>query len=343
MEPREASRHFDTYQRASQRVYSWMTGALSLSFVEAALHSGVLDLLQHPCTMQDIARHLQCDEAWAGQLCQALYALHVIDRQEDTSGLSADFACLLAPDTPLSLADTLGIYAALRRTTERLFDPPQPYAQLPASEQLRIAKGKWGAPVSPLARYAWQHVGLQMPELLAIWSTQSKHLEVGCGVGRDLLCLAAVYLHLQVTGVDTNAEALAHVAHEAHALGLAERVTLQHADIRTLTYAEEFHTVFWSQIFFPQATRQATLQVVHRALRPGGYLLVPLQPALPPDVERWRESTVPLPLFLQLLYRSWDLNPLTAVAIRQEAAAAGFVFMREASAPYHMLMLLQKP
>jgi ubiquinone/menaquinone biosynthesis C-methylase UbiE len=333
----------ERYNRAGQPLHTWVAGALSLSLLRAANASGLLAMMEQPRTIQDIARHLHLEEPWVRDLCQALYGLNIMDCQDEMYRLSSDLACLLAPDAPLSLADTLGIFEVLMREMEDIFTPKRTYAQLSSEDQLKVSKGKWGTPFSPLVRHAFQQLGAHMPEVMEIWNAQAKHLELGCGAGRDLLCLAISYPKVYVTGVDLNADALLHVQQDAESLGIIERVNLIQADVRTLEYQEEFHTILWSQIFFPLETRKSTLGVSYRSLKPGGYLLLPVQPELPNSTEQLRAAGKGLFLLLRLIYKYWKLNPLTTGDIRKEAEQEGFEFVRRVSVPYHLFMLLRKP
>ncbi|HEY5865734.1 MAG TPA: methyltransferase domain-containing protein, partial [Candidatus Tectomicrobia bacterium] len=293
----------EDYTQASQQLHAWLSGALSLSFLRAVVNSDVLAILHQACTIQDIASHLHLEEAWARELCRALYALNIVDCYDNTYVLSHDFTCLLHPDAPLSLSDTVGIFEVFSREMEHIFAPQRSYAQLPLEATLKVARGKLGNPASALARYAFQQLSAQMPEVMALWNTDTQHLELGCGVGRDLLCLAASYPQVYVTGVDINADALLHAQREAENLEVSNRVTLIQADALTLKYHEEFHTVSWSQIFFPLDSRHSALEVSHRSLKPGGYLIVPLQYDLSSTQEQWRAAEQRLPLLLQLIYR----------------------------------------
>jgi len=343
MELNKAGERLETYNQAGQRLNTWFAGALSLSFLQAAINSGVLAIMDQPRTVQDIAHHLQLEEPWVRELCQALYMINVFDYKDNVYYLSSDYACLLAPDAPLSLPDTLDLFEVFIREMAHMFSPKRTYADVLPEDQLKVAKGKWGAPFSTLTHHAFQQLGAQMPEVIEIWDTHAKHLELGCGAGRDLLCMASLYPEVEVTGVDINADALVHVKREAQNLGLSERVNLLQADARTLDYQEAFHTVLWSQIFFPRDTRKSTLEVSYRALKPGGYLLLPLQHDLSHATDQMRALGNGLPLLLKLIYTHWELNPRNTDAIRKEAEQEGFEFVRLVSVPYYFVMLLRKP
>lgn len=332
-----------TYHQASQQLNSWFTGALSLSFLRAAIDSGVLAIMDQPRTVQDIASHLHRAETWVSELCQTLYVLQIFEYNDGLYYLSSDYTCLLDPNAPLSLIDTLGAFEVFIREMEHIFSTRRPYAHLSTEDQLKVAKGKWGVPSSTLARDAFQQFSAQMPEVLDIWNTDAKHLELGCGAGRDLLCTASLYPKLEVTGVDINPATLSHVRRDAQGLGLSERVNLIHADARTLDYQEAFDTVSWSQIFFSTETRKSTLEVSHRALITGGYLLLPIQHDLSSHMDQLRASGNGLPLLLKHIYRSWGINLQNPNDIRREAEQVGFEFVRLVSVPYYFAMLLRRP
>jgi SAM-dependent methyltransferase len=101
-------------------------------------------------------------------------------------------------------------------------------------------------------------------------------LELGCGSGRVSLALARAGMH--VTGVDTS-KAMLSLAH-AHAAELSLRLRLEQADVRALTWKSMFALVVYPLNGFLHLLtvedQLAALRCAHRALLPGGYLIVDL-------------------------------------------------------------------
>jgi SAM-dependent methyltransferase len=118
-------------------------------------------------------------------------------------------------------------------------------------------------------------------------------LELGCGTGRVALALARAGVN--VVGVDESAEMLALA--RAHVLeaslqeaslqeaslqeaGLDERVCLEQADVRALEWVERFPLAIYPLNGFLHLTtvsdQLSALHRIHRALLPGGFLIVDL-------------------------------------------------------------------
>jgi 2-polyprenyl-3-methyl-5-hydroxy-6-metoxy-1,4-benzoquinol methylase len=98
-------------------------------------------------------------------------------------------------------------------------------------------------------------------------------LDLGCGHGRIANRLAA--RGMRVTGVDANEKALRRARREAASMKVS--VEYIEADIRALSYANKFDCVLsWYTsfgLFDDESNRQVLLRA-HRALRPGGQLLI---------------------------------------------------------------------
>jgi len=103
-------------------------------------------------------------------------------------------------------------------------------------------------------------------------------LELGCGTGRILVPLAAD--GFRVTGVDASPAMLARAADRLHEAGVADRVTLQRADMRGADKAPggPFGLVILGLNGLLHVTNQAEqrnlLAAVRRALDPGGQLVI---------------------------------------------------------------------
>jgi SAM-dependent methyltransferase len=103
-------------------------------------------------------------------------------------------------------------------------------------------------------------------------------LELGCGSGRVCLALARAGVH--VTGVDTSEAMLSLARARAADAELSARLRLEQADVRALALEREFALVIFPlngflHLLAPE-DQLATLACAHRALLPGGFLIVDL-------------------------------------------------------------------
>jgi uncharacterized damage-inducible protein DinB len=100
--------------------------------------------------------------------------------------------------------------------------------------------------------------------------------------------------------------------------------------------------VFWSQFFFPEASRAATLQVAWCSMRPRGYIGAPVrgEPSLLDDLcseqGRWYATD-------RLVYGNWDIPAWGAEDLRRELKAAGFVEGRLVTTPISRTLIARRP
>jgi SAM-dependent methyltransferase len=103
-------------------------------------------------------------------------------------------------------------------------------------------------------------------------------LELGCGTGRVALALAQA--GLDVVGIDESASMLELARVRVAEAGLGERVQLHHLDVLEMTWPARFALAVWPLNGFlhlsDRAAQARALRTVHRALLPGGFLIVDL-------------------------------------------------------------------
>ena len=114
----------------------------------------------------------------------------------------------------------------------------------------------------------------------------------------------------------------------AHALGVADRVTVETRDVCTLEGERAFDTIPWSQMFFPPSSRGPAIDVLRRMLRPGGVLLMPLMPDLPDPDATSRDRPTHVLRAAAVAYRRCGIHWLPESEIVAELEAAGFRFLR---------------
>ena len=171
----------------------------------------------------------------------------------------------------------------------------------------------------------------EMPEVRAIWEAGGRHCELGCGVGGQLFGRLALFSRLTSVGVDMDGALLEQARQTAVRLGVADRVALRHIDARELRNDAAFDTLQWSQFFFPVESRAATLAVIYRALRPGGYLLVPLPRSAPGSADQLHSPAGRTSAVNQLVFGCWGIVWQNDDQVRAEVEGAGFTILRLSS------------
>jgi SAM-dependent methyltransferase len=116
-------------------------------------------------------------------------------------------------------------------------------------------------------------------------------LDAGVGVAE----LACAFCHAvpgaRVVGIDPLARAIELAAATSASHGLAERVQLRCQGVEELTDEEAFDLAWLPLPFIPPAAVREGLPRVLRALRPGGWLLLPVgaaEPGASGEIARWQ-------------------------------------------------------
>ena len=310
------------------------------ALVRSCLAFGLLAAAREPHTPAELAAAADIRPDMAQTLCDALWALEVFDRVDEQYQLNPGLCAMLAPGAPLPLANAFEQSAHYRGLFSQAATPEGTGAPSPEL-RLAVARGVWGAAASPVALASFATADEQMPEVRAIWQRGGRHLELGCGAGRDLLRVAVPYPNTSVVGVDLEPGVLAEVMRQAHELGIADRVATRACDAREIDDVAAYDTVVWSQMFFPVPVRPAVIAVIRRALKPGGYLILPLLREAPAD-EPARRSQVGRQVSLSMvLWRSWGLDWPGREPLRAELEAGGFRFLRVVPHLRTAYMLLQ--
>jgi hypothetical protein len=77
-------------------------------------------------------------------------------------------------------------------------------------------------------------------------------------------------------GIEINASIAAEAQRRAGILGLTDRVEVVHGNAAELKDKEVYDTAHWSQFFFPESCRADVLNALFSAMKPGGYVCMPL-------------------------------------------------------------------
>lgn len=98
-------------------------------------------------------------------------------------------------------------------------------------------------------------------------------LDIGVGVGLLAIEFCRLWPALRVVGLDIWAPSLALAQANVAAAGLADRIELREQAGQDLPDEAAFDAAWMASTFMAEATIPETVRRVHRALRPGGWLL----------------------------------------------------------------------
>jgi ubiquinone/menaquinone biosynthesis C-methylase UbiE len=178
------------------------------------------------------------------------------------------------------------------------------------------------------------HIGLPMVRLLT--GNEDHILDAGCGAGRTTVALSRVLGNGHVTAVDRfDADYIdeggrAHIDHNLKVAGIADRVTIEKADLTSLPFdSASFDAAVSTNVFDHLGdAKLKALEEVERVLKPGGRFLMAVW------VPGWPMFAVANVLSFFLMRKS---------AWRDLARQAGFAVVDEGSFNYAWFVLLEKP
>ncbi len=144
-------------------------------------------------------------------------------------------------------------------------------------------------------------------------------LELGCGAGRVLIPLAEA--GITITGVDLAPRMLERAREQAHAAGVANRITLVQADMRRLSLPTRFRLAFCALNTLMHLTELedqiAVLESARRHLVSGGLFAVDLPN---PHLSLHTEERTPLILDKELIDPETGHRILKLVSYRSDPA-----------------------
>jgi len=105
-------------------------------------------------------------------------------------------------------------------------------------------------------------------------SPGARFLDVGTGVAVLAVEMARRWPALRITGIDPWEPALARAAARVRGAGLADRIELRRQAAEALDDEAAFDLAWIPGIFVPEGALAGAIHRVHRALRPGGWLVM---------------------------------------------------------------------
>jgi SAM-dependent methyltransferase len=294
--------------------------------------SGLLEQLAHGTDARRAARTTGVSEERVGAVLEVLEAYGVARRVDGAWALTEGWAQLVAGESPVSVEGVLGFGRVRAEQLAGALSPVADYWDLSERDRLLVARGASFDPTVP-AGPAMVRADLDtLPTVQAALEQGGRVLELGCGVASRLTAMLVAFPTATAVGVDLAPDLLAYGRARAEQVGVADRLQLVVADAASYEPEGEFDQVGWSQFFFPQASRAAALATAFRALRPGGWISMPViwdGVPHPTGSPQHRELAVE-----RLALDLWRVPLRTTAEVVAEVTAAGFVDVRVESRPY---------
>jgi SAM-dependent methyltransferase len=171
-------------------------------------------------------------------------------------------------------APMLGQIRVFALTNAKLFSAPPGEGWTHAEPEILQAAGdaSAGFPAALRARIA--------PALDGLAGTLSRpgaaFLDIGVGVASLSIAMARSWPGLRIVGLEPWPAALAMARRAVMAAGLGQRIELREQAAQELPDVQAFDLAWLPSLFVPRDAIAPSLAAVRRALRPGGWLLVPI-------------------------------------------------------------------
>jgi SAM-dependent methyltransferase len=314
----------------------WMTAVAELT--PGLNASGVLALLV------GLGRSGQLPSALSEGLPEGSPAVHMamqaaLEAAGATGGRAGAWHTVLAGEGLVPPEALLSACSARNRLLEALAEGDDYWR---ADPELRrgIAQGVSPDPRLPASLVAMGSMVQALPEWQRRAHAGARYLELGCGLAGGMLAELQMFPAMTATGVELAADLVAEAQARAEQVGVAERVEFVVGDATRFDRPDSYDLCFWSQFFFPSATRAAALAAAARCLRPGGMLGAPVRAR--PDADASSDEVLDY-LLDNVLFSSWGIPERSADELVDEVAAAGFVEVTVVSEPPWMVVQAFKP
>jgi len=314
--------------------------------LRGALKSGFLARCARPVTVGQLARASGLNETRTRDLCAALRALGTL--APDGQGrlvVTEDYAPLLAGGADKSALAQLESSAVRQEQIGRLFADRRPgwYWRTDAGSRRAFAAGVTFEPATDLARSLVGVCVSGVAEWRDAFTSGARYLELGCGVAGALLTYLQLYPKVTAVGVELAGDLIEDARAQAAALGVADRVRFVAGDAAAFIDPVPFDVVFWSQFFFPQASRPGALATALARLRSGGLLVAPVlgtgtAVSATDDAAPDEEASLDA-----LLFRSLDVPIISGPGLASEFEAAGFVNAQVHDIPLVTVVTARRP
>jgi SAM-dependent methyltransferase len=353
------------HDSAVQKFGNLISSAEATALLIRSVELGIIDKLSEASTARQIAASTRIEQNQIDLILQALEAYGFLEKQKDNYQLSTLLRALTSADAPLPLKDTLKVTKIRMKSLAEIGKASSEYTALEEDEIFSLAQYIISAKSSS-RNFVGTTIGELMPEVKNLWKAGGRHLEAGCGVGNNLFQILTAFPKAKAVGIEIDQSTADEAKRRAAFFGVSNRVEIRHLDICKLTDEAMFDTAQWSQFFFPAPSRPAALEAVYKAVKPGGYVFMPLLLAVSQSDWSYRRdmlrtafrilgsqpliSIVYLYYFLtsspvrrraekqlsslqEIIYERWGIPARTTGELESELEASGFQLVRTVAIP----------
>jgi SAM-dependent methyltransferase len=241
-------------------------GAWGVAVVGACAELGIAERLREPAGLEALADGAGVSSTLVERLLAVLVVLGLAERRGElyaaTPQLAQRSPSLLAADAAATLLQAADL---LRRAAAGELDTDGWRHTDPAVLQ---AQGTMSAGAVPFLE---RHVFPSAPGIPERLTSGASFLDVGAGVAAVSIELCR---RLRAVGLEPAEAPLALARRNVEAAGLAERVELRRQLVQELDDADAYDIAWLPLSFLPHEVVPVALARIHRAMRPGGLLLL---------------------------------------------------------------------
>jgi 2-polyprenyl-3-methyl-5-hydroxy-6-metoxy-1,4-benzoquinol methylase len=268
----------ETTEEFTQRIVATLDGASLTLLLSIGHQTGLLDTMAGlaPATSTQIADAAKLNERYVREWLGGMVTGHVVDYDADTAtySLPAHRAGVLTRAAgPHNLAVVAQFLPLLGEVEQKLLGcfhagGGLPYSEFPRFHKLMAEESG--------AVYDASLVDVVLPlvdGLVGRLRSGADVADFGCGSGHAINVMAQAFPASRFTGIDFSDEAIATGGREAARLGLTN-ATFESHDLTRLNKADAYDVITAFDAIHDQAQPARVLENIHRALRPGGVLLM---------------------------------------------------------------------
>jgi SAM-dependent methyltransferase len=350
---------------AVQKFGNLISSVEAIALLTRSVELGIIDKLSEAKTAQQVAAANGMEQNQIDLLLRALEAYGFIEIHKGTYQISSMLKALTSDDAPLPLKDTLKVTNIRMKSLAELGRAGNEFTTLDTDEIFSVAQYIISAKSSS-RNFVGTTIGELMPEVKKLWQAGGRHLEAGCGVGNNLFQIITAFPKATAVGIEIDQLTADEAKRRADFFDVSNRVEIRQMDVCKLTDEAAFDTAQWSQFFFPAPSRSGALKAVYEAVKPGGYVFMPLLLAVSNSDWSYRRdmlrmairilrtepliSMIYLYYFLtsgpgrrkaekqlsslqKIIYQRWGIPARTTRELESELESSGFQLVRAVAIP----------